>query len=51
MINVIDFKPVTVVFNVVREICLWFGIEDDKIPYFRTDAEVRELDTAAISKM
>jgi hypothetical protein len=43
-----DFDPLSVVFDVVKEIYLWFGIEEDKIPYFKVEAGKHRLDTAAI---
>jgi hypothetical protein len=46
-----EFKPLNLIFDVVKEVYLWFGIEEDKTPYFKNDAGVRELDIAAISKI
>lgn len=39
------------VFDVVRDIYLWFGIEEDKIPYFKPEDGVRQLDSEGISKI
>ncbi|WIM10539.1 ATP-binding protein [Enhydrobacter sp.] len=49
--SVTDFEPARFLFNIMREIYLWFGIEEDKIPYFKTDNDVRVFDTEAVSKV
>lgn len=46
-----DFDARVCVFAIVREIYLWFGIEEDKIPYFKTEEGVRQLDTEGMSKI
>lgn len=46
-----DFKPLRLAFDVVREVYLWFGIEEDKIPYFKMEDGVRQLDVDALSKV
>jgi len=42
--QITTFEPTAAAYAVVREIYLWFGVNDDKIPYI-TDSHV---DTSAI---
>jgi hypothetical protein len=50
-IAVKDFQPASVVFSLVKEIYLWFGIEEDKIPYMKSEGGQRVFDPAAIQKL
>lgn len=46
-----EFNPSCLLFDVVKEIYLWFGIEEDKIPYFKNENGVRVLDVDSIAKI
>jgi hypothetical protein len=38
-------------YQVVREIYLWFGLEEDKIPYTTTEGESGRIDPEQIKKL
>jgi hypothetical protein len=45
------FYPLAVTYQVIREIYLWFGLEEDKIPYFKDEGGVRIFDADAIKAL
>jgi hypothetical protein len=45
------FDPLAVTYQVIREIYLWFGLEEDKIPYFKDEGGVRIFDADAIKAL
>lgn len=46
-----EFDPASAAYEIVREIYLWFGITEDKIPYVKVDAGGSRVDIDAISKV
>ena len=46
-----DFDAAAIGFEIVKEVYLWFGIEEDKIPYIKTEGGFKTIDTEAIKKM
>jgi hypothetical protein len=46
-----DFDPLRITYDVVREVYLWFGLEEDKIPYFKEEGGVRVFDIEAVKKI
>ena len=46
-----DFKPEVIAYNVLKEVYLWFGIEEEKIPYKKEGPEGFEIDTENIGKI
>lgn len=46
-----DFDPREVAFRVVKEIYLWFGLEEDKIPYVTIENNARLIDLDAIKRL
>ncbi len=49
--RVSEFEPAAAAYEIVREIYLWFGINEDKIPYVKVDASGGRVETDAISKV
>lgn len=43
-----SFDPAAIAYSLVREIYLWFGLEDNKIPYSKEENGIRIVDTQAI---
>jgi len=43
-----DFEPAVAAYTIVREIYLWFGIDDDKIPYVNRDSSTPMVDIDSI---
>lgn len=50
-VAVSDFEPTKYLIEIIKEIYLWFGIEEAKIPYFKASDAGRELDIEAITKI
>jgi hypothetical protein len=50
-VKIEKFDPLTVLFDVVREIYLWFGIEENKIPYFLEESGRKKFDADRVSKI
>jgi hypothetical protein len=42
------FDPREVAFRLVKEVYLWFGLEEDKIPYTKMDTDSRKVDPDTI---
>jgi len=45
-----NFDPAAAAYGLVREVYLWFGLEEDKIPYSKNEDDVRKIDPQAIIK-
>jgi hypothetical protein len=45
-----DLDPSAAAYSMIREIYLWFGIDEEKIPYVRRDSGAPAVDVDAISK-
>ena len=43
-----NFDAAAIGFEVAKEVFLWFGIEEDKIPYTKTENGLKMIDTQAI---
>ena len=46
-----DFHVGIIAFEVLKEIYLWFGWEEDKIPYTKTEGELKMVDPEAIANI
>ena len=46
-----NFRPEVVAYNIIKEIYLWFGIEEEKIPYKKDVSGIFEIDTENIGKI
>ncbi|MEK6335916.1 MAG: ATP-binding protein [Acidobacteriota bacterium] len=46
-----QLDPSELTLRVVKEIYLWFGLEEDKIPYTKTDGDFRFVDPQAIKQL
>ena len=46
-----DFHVGVIAFEVLKEIYLWFGLEEDKIPYTKTEGELKMVDPEAIANI
>ncbi|MCZ6677192.1 MAG: hypothetical protein O7E52_08075 [Candidatus Poribacteria bacterium] len=46
-----DFHVGVVAFEILKEIYLWFGLEEDKIRYTKTKGELKMIDPEAIAKI
>jgi hypothetical protein len=44
------FEPFALTYQLVREIYLWFGLEEDKIPYMKDEQGIKSFDTTTIVK-
>ena len=46
-----DFNPGHVAYELLREIYLWFGLEEEKIPYTKMESDVKVVDPEAIKNV
>lgn len=45
------FNTAAISYKLVEKIYLWFGIEEDKIPYVKTENNIKMIDTDAIKAL
>ena len=37
-----DYDVAAIAYDIVKEVYLWFGLEEDKIPYVKIENELRD---------
>ena len=50
-VSAANYDPAATAYALVREIYLWFGIDEDKVPYVKTEGDAAVVDVESIRKI